>query len=141
MDYYEFASDTWVQMRYSHNFMGFFLGKIPLLKRLKLREVFSLNVAYGSLSQKNNGIMLSEQMPWDNPTPEMMEYYGKMEAPLLFPYGMSSLKTPFVEVGLGVTNILKILRVDCFWRLTHRTRADGSKPTNFTVNVGFDFRF
>ena len=54
---------------------------------------------------------------------------------------MSSLKTPFVEVGLGVTNILKILRVDCFWRLTHRTRADGSKPTNFTVNVGFDFRF
>ena len=141
MDYYEFASDTWVQMRYSHNFMGFFLGKIPLLKRLKLREVFSLNVAYGSLSQKNNGIMLSEQMPWENPTPEMMEYYGKMEAPLLFPYGMSSLKTPFVEVGLGVTNILKILRVDCFWRLTHRTRPDGSKPTNFTVNVGFDFRF
>lgn len=141
MEYYEFASDTWVQLRYSHNFMGFFLGKIPLLKRLKLREVVSLNVAYGSLSHKNNGMMISEQMPWDNPTPEMKEYYGKMEAPLLFPYGMKDLRTPYVEMGVGITNILKIMRVDCFWRLTHRTRDDGTKPTNFTVNVGFDFRF
>jgi hypothetical protein len=27
--------------------------------------------------------------------------------------------TPYVEVGIGIENILKLGRVDLFWRLTH----------------------
>ena len=36
MDFYEFASDLWGAVFWEHHFRGFFLGKIPLMKRLKL---------------------------------------------------------------------------------------------------------
>jgi hypothetical protein len=80
-----------------------------------------------------------------------------MKAPLLFPYGTSSLGgKPYVEIGAGLSNILKFLRVDCFWRLTHRNErtvvidTDSEfgkkilgklKTSNFAVKVGAEFKF
>lgn len=128
MQFYEFASDSWVEFFYSHNFKGFFLGKIPLLKKLRWREVVSLRGVYGSISKENNGTNV-QGTPANN------------NAILLFPKGMSNLKTPYIEAGVGITNIFKLIRVDCFWRMTHRKPFDNVKPTNFAVNVGFDFRF
>ena len=65
-------------------------------------------------------------------------------APMLFPkvYGsteyMSSFgKTPYVEAGIGVSNILRFLRFDCFWRLTYRD----DPARNFAWNIGAEFRF
>lgn len=29
-------------------------------------------------------------------------------------------RTPYVEAGVGIENILKVLRVDYVWRLTYR---------------------
>ncbi|MEG2849296.1 MAG: carboxypeptidase-like regulatory domain-containing protein, partial [Bacteroidales bacterium] len=85
-----------VSLFYQHNFKGFFLGKIPLLKNLKWREAISIKGVYGTLSKKNN-----------------------LEKPiLLFPEGMSDLKKPYVEMGVGITNIFRIFRVDTYWRLT-----------------------
>lgn len=134
MEYYEFASDSWAQFFYSHNFKGFFLGKIPLLKRLKWREVVALRMAYGSLEKRNDGTNIVDK---NGINPNI----HNIQASMLFPKNMTTLHTPYIEMGVGVTNIFKIFRVDCFWRLTHRTREDGSKPTNFSVNFGFDFRF
>lgn len=65
MEFYEFASDTWATLFWEHNFGGFFLGKIPLIKKMKMREVFTLKAAYGTLSRKNNGII-------GNPIPPML---------------------------------------------------------------------
>lgn len=114
MDYFEFASDTWASLFWNHCFNGFFLGKIPLVRKLNLREEFTLRAAYGSLSEKNR------------------------DAFFPFPEGMTSLeKIPYVEIGAGLSNILRIFRVDCFWRLTHRENADHK----FVVNVGMEFRF
>ena len=45
--------------------------------------------------------------------------------------------TPYLYAGVGISNIFRLLRVDAFWRLTHR-RPDRS---NFTVNVGLDVEF
>lgn len=130
MDFYEFASDTWATLFYEHNFNGFFVGKIPLLRRMQLREVFTLKTAYGTLSKRNNGII-------DDP-----ESSG---AQLLFPKGMSSLNKPYVEMGLGITNILRLFRVDMFWRANHRYRVvDGVKEkvdNRFAVNFGIELQF
>ena len=115
MDHYEFLSDRWISGYYEHNFNGFFLGKIPLIKELDLREVATVRCAWGTLSDAN----------------------GK-NAPFLLPEGSGTLEKPYVELGVGISNILRILRVDCFWRVTHR-RPEGEK--NFTVNVGFDIDF
>ena len=115
MDYYEFISDRWITGYFEHNFNGFFLGKIPLIKELDLREVATVRAAWGTLSPANS-----------------------VNAPYLMPAKSGTLETPYVEAGIGLSNILRILRVDAYWRLTHR-RPEGGK--NFTVNVGIDVEF
>ncbi len=131
MAFYEFASDTWTTFTLEHNFGGFFLGKIPLIKKLHLREIFTLKAAYGTLSRKNNGIL-------GDP--------ASSGAPLLFPAGMHDLNKPYVELGAGISNILRLLRVDAFWRMTHRyiDMPDGTRtksPNCFVINLGLELRF
>ena len=115
MDYYEFASDRWLCGYYEHNFNGLFLGLIPLIKKLDLREVATVRFAWGTLTPDN-----------------------RENAPFRLPMNTSSLEIPYVEVGVGICNILRVLRVDAIWRLTH-PRPDGKK--NFTINIGFDVEF
>lgn len=124
MNYYEFASDQWVSCFYEHHFNGFFLGRIPLLKRLHLREVLVVKGVWGSLSDKNNGSI-----------PE----YG---APMLFPVGMSSVRKPYFEAGVGVENIARLVRIDFIWRLSHRDKLVGAEPpTNFAINASIQLKF
>ena len=131
MSFYEFASDTWGTLFLEHDFGGFFLGKIPLIRKLHWREVVTLKAAYGTLSRKNNGILWSEYAA---------------NAPMLFPKGMNSLNKPYIEMGVGISNILNLLRVDAFWRMTHRNiiNPDGTKvksPNRFVVNLGIELKF
>ena len=112
MDYYEFASDRWVTASYEHNLDGFILGKIPLIRRLDLREVFTVRTAWGTISRQN----------WENAVYEPLP-------------GMSALEKPYIEVGAGVSNIFRLFRVDGFWRLTHK------RDRNFVVNVAIDVDF
>ena len=131
MGFYEFASDTWTTLFWEHNFGGYFFNKIPGFRQLRWREVVTVKAAYGTLSRKNKGIL---------GTPE------SDGAPLLFPEGMTSLNKPYVEMGAGITNIFSLLRVDAFWRLTHRnvTAADGTvmkSPNRFVVNIGIELNF
>ncbi len=123
MDYYEFASDRWVACFFEHHFNGFFLGRIPLLKRLKWREVLVCKGVWGTLSDRNNGAT------------------ADTEAPLLFPVGMGSVSKPYFEAGFGVENIFRLVRIDFIWRLTHRDEVAGHKPDNFAVNASLHFKF
>lgn len=127
MDYYEFVADTWATLFWEHDFKGFFLGKVPLIKKLKLREIVLLRAAYGTLRDENNGI-LGDPLAG---------------ASLIFPEGMRNLQTPYVEAGVGLSNIFKVIRVDAVWRLTHRERmiegVSVPHPNRFVVNVGFEF--
>lgn len=123
MNYYEFASDSWVSWFWEHHFNGLLLGRLPLIKRLKWREVLVCKGVWGSLSPKNDGSRIDSG------------------APLLFPAGMGSVSTPYVEAGVGVENIFRIFRVDCIWRLTHRQPLPGQKVQNFAVNLGIQLKF
>ncbi len=123
MNYYEFASDLWASFIWEHHFKGFFLGKIPLMKRLKWREVFIFKGLIGTLTDKNNGSLADTR------------------AYLLFPEGMSSVSKPYFEAGVGIENIFRVFRVDAIWRLTHRHSVPGQNVQNFAVNfsVYLDF--
>ena len=113
MKYMEFASDEWVTLYYMHCFNGFFFGKIPVIRMLGLREEFTFKATYGSLSDKN------------------------LDGPLLLPDGTSPLGgTPYMEIGAGVSNILKFIRLDYFRRLTHH--REGS---NHAFMIGAEFKF
>jgi len=114
MEYYEFASDRWFSLFYEHNLNGMIFGHIPLIKRLDLREILTVKFATGTLSSLNRD--QSRVIPIE---------------------GLSTLEKPYVEAGVGISNVLRVLRVDFTWRITHRT------PTsqNFRVTFGFDVQF
>jgi hypothetical protein len=112
MDYYEFASDRWVTASYEHNLDGFILGKIPLIRLLDLREVLTVRTVWGTISQQN-----------------------RENAPYRLLDGLEALEKPYVEVGAGVANIFRLLRIDGFWRLTHK------KNRNFVINLSLDLDF
>lgn len=119
MDFFEFASDSWGTVLIDHNFYGFFLGKIPLLKKLQLREAVTCRVTWGYLSEKNRA----------------------ENAMLIFPEGMRPMgKIPYVEAGFAITNILRLFRVDFIWRCTHRDDPRPN-PRNFVVNGGIELKF
>lgn len=123
MNYYEFASDAWLSLFYEHHFKGFFLGKIPLMKKLKWREVFIFKGLIGTLADKNNGSLPDTQ------------------AVLLFPEGMTSVSKPYFETGVGIENIFRLFRVDAIWRLTHREKRPGQDIQNFAINVSVYLNF
>lgn len=123
MNYYEFASDTWLSFFYEHHFKGFFLGKIPLMKKLKWREVFIFKGLIGTLSDKNNGAL------------------ENTDAVLRFPLGMNSVSKPYFETGIGIENIFRLFRVDAIWRLTHRKGEPGQDIQNFAINLSVYLNF
>lgn len=113
MNYYEFVSDQYTSLALIHHFDGFFFNKIPLLRRLKLREVVSAKGVVGTLSNDN-------------------------KASSAFPSTLSELKTPYVEAGAGIENILKLIRIDALWRLTYLDRPNISK-FGVRLKLVFDF--
>src|SRR5690606_38068107 len=91
MDFFEFASDRYVSLKYRHHFEGFLLNKIPLIKKLKWRAVANANVLYGSASHKN---ILNT--PTVGPEGQDLTTFGKLDPAV-----------PYVEVGYGIENIFK----------------------------------
>lgn len=116
MNYLEFVSDSYVSLRYSHNFEGLFFSRIPLVKKLKWRTVAQANMVYGSLSSENALLLKASE-----------EASGVTDARLF-----SLTEKPYVEVGYGIENIFQILRIDVFQRLTYR---DNINAQNFGLKV------
>lgn len=102
MNYYEFASDFYQSIYLEHHFQGFFFNKIPLFRKLKWREIIYGKMLRGSISEENKTV-------WD------------------FPQTLGELKTPYVEAGVGIENIFKIIRIDAIWRFSNLGNPDIQK--------------
>ncbi|MCR9249510.1 MAG: DUF5686 and carboxypeptidase regulatory-like domain-containing protein [bacterium] len=107
MDFFEFSSDRFVELRYRHQFEGLILNRIPLFKRLKWRLTGTANVLYGGMSQQNLDII-----------PTSIDAEGNE----VLPFNTLDTNKPYVELGYGVENIFKIFRVDAFHRLTYTNK-------------------
>ncbi|WP_162912044.1 DUF5686 and carboxypeptidase-like regulatory domain-containing protein [Pontibacter actiniarum] len=118
MDYFEFASDTYASLHYEQYFEGLLFNRLPLIKKLKWRVLASSNILYGSLSQKNLDLMPA--VTPSGATQESLKALGH---------------TPYVEVGYGIENIFKILRVDAFHRLTYLD--EGARKFGLKFSVQF----
>ncbi|MEI6123283.1 MAG: DUF5686 family protein [Bacteroidota bacterium] len=113
MNYYEFVSDQYLSLFYTHHFDGLLFNHIPLLKKLRWREVVYYKGLIGSLSDKNKNYNL-------------------------LPDNVHTLKGPYQEVGIGVENIFKVLRVYGVWRLNYLDHPDIRK---FMVMFTLTFYF
>ena len=121
MNYYEFVSDQYVSLYYSHFFDGFFLNKIPLFKKLKWREVIWTKGVIGSLSKENR---------------DLMEYPTTLYS--FNDENRTAIMKPYWEAGIGIENIFKFIRVDGVWRLTYLDHPNISK---FGVRVNLTLKF
>lgn len=120
MNAMEFINDEYASWDVTYFMNGALLNRLPLIKKLKWREVFSFRGLYGHLTKKNN------------------PYYGG-EGLYLFPKGSYAMSnTPYMEVGVGVENIFKFLRLDYVWRLTYRDHPDiQTKGVRFSMHLTF----
>jgi hypothetical protein len=109
MDFTQFAADRYLMLHAEWNGRGCLFNLIPGIRVLRLRELLMFKVAYGGWNAKNT---------------------------LCFPteITMSTLNIPYVEVGIGIGNILRIGEVYSVWRLTHRN--DSSNP-NWAIRFQF----
>ena len=107
----EFVSDRYASLNIDHCFNGFFLNKIPLLKKLNWREVATCKILYGDVGTNNNPAYNSQlfRLPQNSD--------GS--------YTTNKLNnTPYVEVSAGIGNILRIFRIDFVKRLTYLNNPD-----------------
>ncbi len=128
----EFINDqalTW-DLTYWGN--GILMNRLPLIKRLRLREVLTLRGIWGSLSDKNNPAQLSVVTP-----------LSSVDGSDLFLFPADALcqpmgDKPYMEAAVGLDNIFTILRVDYVWRLTYRENA-GSDRHGIRIQFHFNF--
>ena len=54
MNFLEFVSDRYASVNIDHHFNGFIFNRLPLLKKLNLREIISVKLLYGGVSKGND---------------------------------------------------------------------------------------
>ena len=117
MNYYEFVADSYAVLFLEHHFNGKILSQIPLIKKLKLREVAFFRSGVGSLRQESI---------------DMHAGNIKLTAP----------EKPYYEYGFGIENIgwgnFRILRIDFNWRGNY---LNNSTPTSQVRKFGVQFGF
>ncbi|MDU1892274.1 MAG: DUF5686 family protein [Dysgonomonas sp.] len=96
----EFVHDSQVSWEVYHHLNGWLFNRIPLIKSLKLREVFGFRGFWGELSRRNN------------PT-----YNNDL---LLFPQRTYTTRSaPYMEYNIGIENIFKLFRIDYVRRINY----------------------
>ena len=113
LDYYEFVSDTYASLHLQHDFGGRVFSRIPLIRKMDLREVIGFRAVYGTISQENKDLNASNII---------------YEAP----------EDIYWEWSVGVGNIFRIFRLDFNFRGNYRDMPD-ARNFGITGNFGFSF--
>jgi hypothetical protein len=112
LNYLEYVHDKYLHAYLEYHLNGFLFNRMPLIKRLGLREVLSAKGMMGSLSDQHQ---------------EIIE----------FPLTTTRLSNPYIELGVGVENIFRFFRVEGIWRV--RPQSIKGAPT-FGVRIRFDVK-
>ena len=120
MNAMEFISDEYASWDLTYYMNGNLLNRLPLVKKLKWREVFCFRGLWGHLTDKNNPMNGGEGL-------------------YLFPNGSYTLgKAPYMEASIGIENIFKFLRLDYVWRLNYRDHPGiQTKGVRFMMRMSF----
>ena len=118
LNYYEFVTDEYLSFQAEHHFNGKLLSYIPLIKKLKLREVAFYRTAIGSLSDASKNINSTNIL---------------LSAPH---------QKPYYEYGFGIENIgfgnIRMLRIDFNWRGNYLENPGAQK---FGIKFGLQYNY
>lgn len=114
MNRYEFVHDRFLGLNYEHNIGN---GIFRLAPKLKIRQFYTIKALWGDLSEANKKLNFVEGHNFQS-------LNGKT----------------YVEVGTGIDNILRFLRVDFIWRVL--PKYDLKKTTEkFGIFASFRLNF
>ncbi|WP_020601214.1 DUF5686 and carboxypeptidase-like regulatory domain-containing protein [Spirosoma panaciterrae] len=115
MNYAEFTSDRYVSLAVEHKFDGLLTNRLPVVRRWGWRSFVTGKLLWGHLSNENRTLMATHDAT------------GKPIPPI-----RSLGSVPYAEVGYGVENVFKVLRIEALHRLTYRNQP---AATPFAVKV------
>jgi hypothetical protein len=113
LNFMEFISDKYITGFIENHWEGLFFDRIPLVKKLNLRLVSTGRILYGDISQKHEEAML---------IPDFVKRFNGI---------------PYMETSVGIENILKVIRVDLVWRMTHP--IPGQSPFGIRARYALNF--
>lgn len=124
MNFQEFVSDRFLGISVDHHFNGLFFNRVPLLKKLKLREVVSVKVLYGGVRDENDPAK----------DPSLIKYPIFDGSATTFALN----KKPYIEGSVGIANIFKLIRVDLVKRFNY---LENPYVASLGVRARFKFDF
>ena len=116
MNRFEYLSDKYAGINVEHNVGSGLFRFIPITRKLKWRQFWNAKAVWGSLNTENTAL--------NNSTGVFKTLSGNT----------------YLEVGTGIDNILKILRLDFVWRVLPRP-LPVNKTSRFGIFGSFQFQF
>jgi len=116
MNRFEYLSDQYAGVNMEHNIGSGLFRFIPLTRKLKWRQFYTVKSLWGSLSDENIAI--------NNKAGTFKTLNGKT----------------YIEVGTGIDNIFKVFRLDFVWRLSPSSSYAG-KQNKFGIFGSFQIQF
>ncbi|MGZ3838132.1 MAG: DUF5686 family protein [Flavisolibacter sp.] len=113
MNFLEFVSDHYVSLNVDHHFNGFIFNRLPLLKKLDLREVATAKILYGGVRNEND----------PDQHPDLYRFPSFNGIPTTFTLNDG----PYIEGSVGISNIFKLLRLDVVKRFTYLDHPEIAK--------------
>ena len=111
--------DQYAEIFATYFLKGWIFNRIPLLNKLKLREVVSFRAITGSLSEKNNPLFGAEGL-------------------YALPVGTGLMgKMPYMEYSVGIENIFKFLRIDYIRRISYTEGLTEAEKFGVKISLRF----
>ena len=121
----EFLNDRYASLMLTWEMGGKLLNRIPLLRKLKWREIFEFKGLWGTLSDKNN-----PYLPENQTNSRLM----------VFPTNSFIMdgRKPYWEYAVGIQNIFTILQIEYVHRINYRDLPTASEHgIRFVINPSF----
>ncbi len=107
----EFVMDRHITWDVAYYMNGLIMNRLPLINRLKLREVLYCRGTWGSLNDCND--------PDKNLSGNIFKYPTDRSKST-----GTHMTEPFVEIGAGIENIFKVMSINWFQRVTYKNSPD-----------------
>ncbi len=118
MNRFEYISDTYVGLMMEHSLGSFVFKYVPLLRKANLRTFWTAKGVYGSISSENRALNFGEGFEFK-----------------------TLANAPYLELGTGVENIFRLLRIDFVWRVLPATIPNESPTRRFGIFGSIKFAF